>query len=151
MNRVEVISNKGKEFVYIDFSNIGVIEKEEITRVIEQAKNIIKTYPPASVMTIVNFINLRFSSQIIAELKEFTAHNKPYVKAGAVFGIQDAISKFVRVKKKQESGWVIIAKDKGKADVFYLIFVDILLRQEYSKRKAIFIYWKAGEDNGGRP
>lgn len=56
--------------------------------IIEAAKNIIKNYPPASALTLVNFTNLRFSSQFLTELKELTIHNKPYVKSGAVFGVQ---------------------------------------------------------------
>lgn len=46
------------------------------------------TYPLASALTLVNFLNLRFSTQFLAELKELTFHNKPYVKSGAVFGVQ---------------------------------------------------------------
>lgn len=95
MDRVQVINHQGKEIVYIDFSNIMVTEIEIIRKVVETAKEIIKKYPPASVLTLVNFNNLRFSTQMIAELKEFTLHNKPYVKMGAVFGIQRGIEKIV--------------------------------------------------------
>lgn len=88
MNRVEVVSYNQKEIIYIDFSNLDILQHEEFKETIEKAKNVIKNYPPTSVLTLVNFTNLRFSSQFLSELKELTYHNKPYVKKGAVFGVQ---------------------------------------------------------------
>ncbi|NLY75481.1 MAG: hypothetical protein GX075_09270 [Firmicutes bacterium] len=95
MDRVQVINHQGKEIVYIDFSNIMVTEIETLRKVIEAAKEIIKKYPPASALTLVNFDNLRFSAQFISELKEFTLHNKPYVKMGAAFGVHQGVRKVV--------------------------------------------------------
>lgn len=88
MKRVEIIKYKGKEIVYMDFSNLEIKQYDEFKATIEDAKNILKTYPLASALTLVNFLNLRFSTQFLAELKELTFHNKPYVKSGAVFGVQ---------------------------------------------------------------
>lgn len=95
MDRVQIINHQGKEIVYIDFSNIMVTEIEILRKVIEAAKEIIKKYPPASALTLVNFDNLRFSTQFISELKEFTLHNKPYVKMGAAFGVHHGLRKVV--------------------------------------------------------
>ncbi|MGE5606125.1 MAG: hypothetical protein ACM3YE_10615 [Bacteroidota bacterium] len=88
MKRVEVLNHKGREIVYLDFSNLEIKDWDEFKATIENAKNVIKNYPPASAYTLVNFTNLRFSTQFLAELKELTFHNKPYVKNGAVFGVQ---------------------------------------------------------------
>lgn len=88
MKRVEVLNYKDREIVYIDFSNLEIKDFNEFKATIEDAKSIIKNYPPTSVYTLVNFTNLRFSTQFLAELKELTFHNKPYVKNGAVFGVQ---------------------------------------------------------------
>lgn len=88
MNRVEIINYNGKEIIFIDFSNLDILQFEEFKATIESAKNIIKNCPPASALTLVDFTNLRFSSQFLSELKELTLHNKPYVKSGAVLGVQ---------------------------------------------------------------
>lgn len=88
MKRVEILNYKGKEIVYIDFSNLDILKYDEFKATIENAKNIIKNYPPASALTLVNFSDMRFSSQYLAEMKDFTLHNKPYVKNGAALGIQ---------------------------------------------------------------
>lgn len=88
VKRVEILNYRGKEIVYIDFSNLDITQDDEFKATIKEAKEVIKKYPPASALTLVNFTNLRFSSQFLAELKELTIHNKPYVKSGAAFGIQ---------------------------------------------------------------
>mgnify|MGYP001366199145 CR=1 FL=1 len=88
MKRVEVLNHKGREIVYIDFSNFEIKDYDEFKATIEDAKNVVKNFPPNSAYTLVNFTNLRFSTQFLAELKELTFHNKPYVKNGAVFGVQ---------------------------------------------------------------
>lgn len=88
MKRVEVLNYKDREIVYINFSDLEMKDFDEFKATIEDAKKIVKNYPPASAYTLVNFTNLRFSAEFLSELKELTLHNKPYVKSGAVFGVK---------------------------------------------------------------
>jgi hypothetical protein len=88
MKRVEVLNYKDREIVYINFSDLEMKDFDEFKATIEDAKKIVKNYPPASAYTLVNFTNLRFSTEFLSELKELTLHNKPYVKSGAVFGVK---------------------------------------------------------------
>ena len=88
MKRVEVLNYKDREIVYINFSDLEIKDFDEFKATIEDAKKIVKNYPPASAYTLVNFTNLRFSAEFLSELKELTLHNKPYVKSGAVFGVK---------------------------------------------------------------
>ena len=47
----------------------------------------IVTRPPASVFTLTNITKAYFDSDISQALKRLAAHDKPYVKAGAVVGV----------------------------------------------------------------
>ena len=88
MKRVEVLNYKDREIVYINFSDLEMKDFDEFKATIEDAKKIVKNYPPASAYTLVNFTNLRFSAEFLSELKELKLHNKQYVKSGEVFGVK---------------------------------------------------------------
>lgn len=80
-NRVEFVQINGREVLSIDFSNCT---SEECIAVIEQAKNLIRTRPLGTVRTLTNVENAHYNPEATRALKEYVAHNKPYVKAGAV-------------------------------------------------------------------
>lgn len=88
MERIEILNYQGKEIIYLDFSDLGVQTYDELKATVDSGISTIKARPLDSVLTLVNFTNLRFSSQIVADLKELTSQNKPYVKKGAVIGVQ---------------------------------------------------------------
>ncbi len=87
MSRVEKIIHKGKEVVYLDFSGLDIQRRDEIKATIENGKKVIETYSHASALTLVNFSDTRYSSEVVADFRGFTEHNKSYVKKGAVIGI----------------------------------------------------------------
>lgn len=84
MSKVYFIGHKGKEILFIDFSNC---ELDEIFPIIEESKTIIKSKPKNSLLTLTNISNTNFNENISDAFKEYTIHNKPYVKAGAVVGV----------------------------------------------------------------
>lgn len=84
MDRVNFITHQGKKILLIDFSNC---KAEEVLATIEQAKAVIKRQPLNSLLTLTDSTGALFNDQVTAELKEYTAHNRPYVRAGAVVGI----------------------------------------------------------------
>lgn len=93
-----MINYKGKEILYLDFSGCN---KDEIFQIIKLAEKIIRVQPKKSLLTLTNVFGARYDKEIIRELKEFANNNKPFVKAGAVVGIEglkkvayDAVIKF---------------------------------------------------------
>jgi hypothetical protein len=84
VDRVQFITHQGKEILYLNFSQCTTDETLEI---IEASKKAIVTRPEHSVLTLTDVTNARFDDRVTDEMKKFTAHNKPYVKAGAVVGV----------------------------------------------------------------
>jgi hypothetical protein len=98
VKRIQVIDYKGKEIIYLDFSDCNV---NEVFEIIEIAKKIIRIQPLNSVLTLTNVSGTKYNREIIQAMKEFANGNKPFVKAGAVIGIDglkrvvyDAITRF---------------------------------------------------------
>jgi hypothetical protein len=55
--------------------------------IIEDAKRVISTRQENSLFTLTDVTNARFYEEVGDGMKQFSAHNKPYVKAAAVVGI----------------------------------------------------------------
>jgi len=98
VKRIQVIDYKGKEIIYLDFSDCNV---SEVFEIIEIAKKIIRVQPLNSVLTLTNVSGTKYNREVIQAMKEFANDNKPFVKAGAVVGIDglkrivyDAITRF---------------------------------------------------------
>jgi len=85
MARVEFVTHQGKRILLIDLSNI---KPEEGHPIIAEAKKIIATQAPMSVLTMTDVTNAHYDMSLVQSLKELTQHNKPYVKAAAVVGIE---------------------------------------------------------------
>jgi hypothetical protein len=83
-DRVQFITHNGKEILFLNFSSCAI---NEMVQVIEEAKRAIRTKPEGSVLTLTDVTNARFDETVTQKMKEFTVHNKPYVKAAAVIGV----------------------------------------------------------------
>ncbi len=83
-DRVSFITHREKEILFLDFSNS---QPHEVLQTIEAAKRLISSRPERSLLTLTDVTNARFNQEVGDQLKQFTAHNKPYVKAGAVVGV----------------------------------------------------------------
>jgi hypothetical protein len=84
--RVSFIRHKSTEILMIDWSNATA---DEILAAIETAKTKIASRPHKSVRTLTNVTNARADRRVTEALKEYVAHNKPFVLAGAVVGLND--------------------------------------------------------------
>ena len=84
--RVNFIRHKAVEILSIDWSNATA---EEILAAIEDAKTMIRSRPERSVRTLTNVTGARLDRRVTEVLKDYVAHNKPYVLAGAVVGLND--------------------------------------------------------------
>jgi hypothetical protein len=94
----QIIEYKGKKIIYMDFSNC---DRRKMVEIVEGIKPLIEEQPLNSALTLVNVDGLVFNTDILKAFKEFTEHNKPYVKTGAVVGIKgiqkiayDAVMRF---------------------------------------------------------
>lgn len=84
--RVEFIRHKGTEILYIDWSEAVAAE---VLAAINEAKRLIALRPHASVRTLTNVRGTRMDRAVTEMLKDYVAHNKPYVIKGAVIGLND--------------------------------------------------------------
>jgi hypothetical protein len=82
--KVKFIEHKGKEILFIDMSNMT---ENEVLAVIEVAKKIVRAQPKDSVLSLTDVTHARYNAAVVSSMQEFTAGNKPYVKAAAVLGI----------------------------------------------------------------
>ena len=83
-DRVRFITHEGKNILHLDFSRCTAAEALNI---IAKAKKVIATQPEQSLLTLTDVTDTRFSDEVTQELKLFTAHNRPYVRAAAVVGV----------------------------------------------------------------
>lgn len=98
VERVRFIRHKGKNILLLDFSGCTA---EEVLILIEEGKKVIRSHPEQSLLTLTNVKDARYDSRVVTAMKEFAAHNKPYVRKGSVVGISvlqkvvfDAITRF---------------------------------------------------------
>lgn len=84
--RVQFIQHLGVEILYIDWSGGA---PWEIREAMHEAKQIIASKPRGSVRTLTNVADVRMDQATTEMLREYVAHNKPYVAAGAVIGLND--------------------------------------------------------------
>jgi hypothetical protein len=84
--RVRFIQHRGREILLIDLSNLQ--KTEDILREIEVTRTLVAAQPPASVRTLSCVKGARYTPPVMDALKELTAHNKAYVTAAAVVGME---------------------------------------------------------------
>jgi hypothetical protein len=83
MDRIGFVDFKGKPILRIDFSHLGT---REALVAIAEAERVIASQPLGSTLTLTDVTDGNYNAQITKALKDYTAHNKPYVKAAAVVG-----------------------------------------------------------------
>lgn len=106
MERVRFVQHCGKDILLVDFSNC---EADGAHLIIDKAKALICTRSEQSLLTLTDVTNLRFDEKISDRMKEYAAHNKPFVKAAAVVGI---------VGLKKIIFQAVVMFSKRKLDVF---------------------------------
>ena len=99
---VKLIEYQNLKIVWIDFPSNSNLE--EIKKTIAEAKSLIASQPKNSVYTLTTLGEFLINTEIGREFREFTAHNKPYVKAAAVtgvYGIRQAILNSLKLITKR--------------------------------------------------
>ncbi len=84
--RVRFLEHRGKRILLIDFSQLK--ETEEILAVVEAARVVVAEQPPASLRTLTSVRGARYTPPVMDAIKALTVHNRPYVTAAAVVGME---------------------------------------------------------------
>ncbi len=107
MKRVKYIYHNGRQILFLDFSGCNV---EDSLKTIEEAKKLIREEPPNSVLTLTDVTGAKYNLEVTQALKEFVKGNKPFVKAGAVVGL-DALNKIIYNSIMHVSGRNLLSFD----------------------------------------
>jgi hypothetical protein len=83
--RTQKITHCGKSIFYMDFSHLK--NMEEIKQIVNSSIREIRSQPQNSQLTLTNIAGMHFNNDVKEMFQQFIAGNKPYVKAGAVVGL----------------------------------------------------------------
>jgi hypothetical protein len=81
---VRFIEHKGCQILLIDFH---ACQPPEFLERIRYARSVIGRQPLKSMRTLTVVTDARFNKQVSDAMKEYAAHNKPYVRVAAVVGL----------------------------------------------------------------
>lgn len=84
MECINFISHDGKEILFL---NIAHCKAAEALKTIDEAKKVIRSTSENSLLVLTDVTDGTFNTEVSEAMKEFAAHNKPYVKASAIVGI----------------------------------------------------------------
>lgn len=86
MTHARFITHRGTQILFIDLarkSPAGLLEA------IREAQAVIAAQPPASLLTLTDVEGSTYNREVADALKAYVAHNKTFVRAGAVVGLND--------------------------------------------------------------
>ncbi|MBN1767942.1 MAG: hypothetical protein JXR50_11490 [Prolixibacteraceae bacterium] len=92
MRRPKVIKHKGKDVVYLDFSNMK--RKVNIVETEKRAGDYIQKQTFNSLLVLSNVENMNFDHQVRDTFLGVVKDNAPYIKAAAVIGV-NGLMRFV--------------------------------------------------------
>jgi len=81
---VRFIEHRGCQILLIDFQGC---QPAELLERIRYARSVIGRQPLGSMRTLTVVTKARFNNQVSEAMKEYAAHNKPYVRIAAVVGL----------------------------------------------------------------
>ncbi len=84
--RVHFIEHRGRRILVVDFS---LATPDEFFETMERAEAVIANEPVESLLTLTNVDRARHDRKVSDRLKTYVEHNKPFVKAGAVVGLNE--------------------------------------------------------------
>ncbi len=85
MTRAKFVKHRDKMLLTFDFSGLSY---EDARQVCDYVKGLISKMPKKSVLTLVNVTDVKYDEAFRALSNELAEHNKPYVLAGAVMGVE---------------------------------------------------------------
>jgi len=85
MTRAKFSKHRDKMILNFDFSGLN---HDDTKQVCEYVKDMISRMPKGTVLTLVNVSNMKYDAAFRDLTGDLAAHNKPYVLAGAVIGVE---------------------------------------------------------------
>jgi len=106
MGNIEEFTLEGRNFVYIDLSDLTSTSK--FREISVEIKSVIAKHPKNSLYTITNIKNTKLDSESKNIMVDYMEHNKPYVRHGVLIGMDGikkvmALSMFKMVGRKNYS------------------------------------------------
>ena len=86
MTNTRFITHKGVRIFFIDLARKSPAELLEAMR---EAQGIIAEQPHGALLTLTDVAESSYNREVADALKAYVAHNKPFVRAGAVVGLND--------------------------------------------------------------
>ena len=101
LGRTSFITHKGKTICLIDFHDVH--DHALAIEAIEEARQFVRSQPRASLLTLTYVKDSSFNREVVAQLKELIAGDRPYVKAAAIVGLS-GIQRAIYVAVTQLTG-----------------------------------------------
>jgi hypothetical protein len=89
MARTYFIEHRGTRILFLDFAS--VTRKNEALAYLEEARSVVSEQPPGSLLTLTDVSGTPVDREIVSATKDLLAHNRPYVKAGAIVGVHGVL------------------------------------------------------------
>jgi hypothetical protein len=100
MAGVYELNHHGKSILCLDIADLKTQDKADFHKHIASAKARIQKQPQKSMLVITNVTNIRFDTEMANGIKDYAAHNTPYVKASALVGVAGLQKVIVQAVKK---------------------------------------------------
>ena len=97
LNRARFVKHKEKMILAFDFSGLSIADACQVCTYV---KGIINRMPKRSVLTLVDVTNVKYDEAFKELSGDLAEHNKPYVLAGAVVGVEGWRKLFFRTATK---------------------------------------------------
>ena len=88
MRPPEFKNYKGQRILHIDISDMRIENKQEAIEGIEAARIEVAKHPKNSLLILTNVQNAQYDMEIAKHMREYVAHNAPFVKRSAVIGLK---------------------------------------------------------------
>ena len=118
MERTRFIEHRGHPILLLDYN--GITDPDEALQEIAKSQAFVATQPPSSLLTLTQVHGARYNREIVGAMKELAAHNKPYVRAGAVVGLSP-LHRIVYTAVMKFSGRNLPAFDDAEQAKDYLV------------------------------
>ena len=111
-DRIRFINHKGKQILFVDFSNCPAKEVEKIARA---APDYIIVQPRDSVLVLSDFTGAAFDRDALRTMKESAVFDKPFVKKSALIGTQSLPREFHEAITSYSRRELLIFKTREEA------------------------------------
>jgi hypothetical protein len=98
MSRTSFLSYKERRILEMDFTELK--NAQDILDHIAEAKGFVATQPKNSLLVLLKVTNSTFNTAVVSALKDLADHDKPYVIASAIVGVEGLMSLILKTIAK---------------------------------------------------